>query len=220
MAGKAGEDIKARAKAAKFDERLALLGLMLDAITAELRKVNLAEQAQAELLSALKNVRMELTKPSAAADTSVQKQIDQLGRKIETGKLASTLSADAEYACRSAMAALEDMAVMLKEKAPADGTEAFKLLKAAFDDRTKALKKQADTAGKQLSNVFVFCQDVFDEGQEILILVTELTNCYTLRHVELKGNDTVVEDGAFEGCIGLECVDGFAMVLLPEIQRE
>ena len=40
------------------------------------------------------------------------------------------------------------------------------------------MKKQADTAGKQLSNVFVFCQDVFDEGQEILILVTELTISY------------------------------------------
>ena len=140
LAGKVGEDIKARAKAAKFDERLALLGLMLDAITAELRKVNLAEQAQAELLNALKNVRMELTKPSAAAGTSVQKQIDQLGRKIETGKLASTLSADTEYACHSAIAALEDMLLLLAEKSPADGTEAFKLMKTDFDNRTKALK--------------------------------------------------------------------------------
>lgn len=178
LAGKVGEDIKARAKAAKFDERLALLGLMLDAITAELRKVNLAEQAQAELLNALKNVRMELTKPSAAAGTSVQKQIDQLGRKIETGKLASTLSADTEYACHSAIAALEDMLLLLAEKSPADGTEAFKLMKTDFDNRTKALKKKADTAGKQLSNVFIFCEEVFAEGQEILILVTELTISY------------------------------------------
>lgn len=178
LAGKVGEDIKARAKAAKFDERLALLGLMLDAITAELRKVNLAEQAQAGLLNALKNVRMELTKPSAAAGTSVQKQIDQLGRKIETGKLASTLSADTEYACHSAIAALEDMLPLLAEKSPADGTEAFKLMKTDFDNRTKALKKKADTAGKQLSNVFIFCEEVFAEGQEILILVTELTISY------------------------------------------
>jgi len=182
LAGKAFDEIKSRAKAAKFDERLALLGLMLDAITAELRQVNLAEQAQTELLNALKNVRMELGRPNADAVTAVQKQISNLEKKIQTGKLASTLSADTEYACHSAIAALEDMAAMLKEKTPADGTEAFKLLKAEFDSRTKTLKKQADAAGKQLSNVFVFCEEVFDEGQEMLILVTELTISYYGAH--------------------------------------
>ena len=182
LAGKASNEIKSRAKAAKFDERLALLGLMLDAITGKLRQVNLAEQAQSELLNALKNVRMELTRPDAVADAAVRKQIDQLGRKIETGKLASTMSADAEYACHSAISALEDMAAMLKEKTPVDGTEAFKLLKAVFDDRTKQLKHQADAAGKQLSYVFIFCEEVFDEGQEMLILVTELTISYYGAH--------------------------------------
>ena len=80
------------------------------------------------------------------------------------------------------MAALEDMAVMLKEKAPADGTESFRLLKAAFDDRTKQLKQQAEAAGKLLSNVFVFCEEAFGEGQEMLILVTELTISYYGAH--------------------------------------
>ena len=39
-------------------------------------------------------------------------------------------------------------------------------------------QKQADAAGKKLSNVFIFCEEVFDEGQEMLILVTELTIGY------------------------------------------
>lgn len=182
LTGKVTDEIKDRAQRAKFDERLALLGLMLDAITAELRQVNLAEQAQMELLNALKNARMELTKPNADAVVAVQKQSDQLSKKIENGKLSSTLSSDTEYACHSAIAALEEMEQMLKEKAPADGMEAFKLLKADFDERTKQLKKTADAAGKQLSNVFVFCEDVFSEGQEMLILVTELTISYYGAH--------------------------------------
>jgi hypothetical protein len=182
LAGKATAAIKDRARVAKFDERLALLGLLLDAITGELKKVNLSEQALTELLNALKNVRMELARPNANAITSVQKQISNLEKKIQTGKLASTMSSDAEYACRSAMAMLEDMIALLKEKVPSDGTEAFKLLKAEFDSRTKVLKKQADAAGKQLSNVFIFCEEVFDEGQEMLILVTELTISYYGAH--------------------------------------
>ena len=182
LAGKTPAEIKDRAKVAKFDERLALLGLLLDAITDELKKVNLSEQTLTELLNALKNVRMELARPKADAVAAVQKQVSNLEKKIQTGKLASTMSADNEYSCRSAMAALEDMTALLKEKIPADGTEAFKLLKAEFDNRTKSLKKQGDAAGKQLSNVFLFCEEVFEEGQEMLILVTELTISYYGAH--------------------------------------
>ena len=61
---------------------------------------------------------------------------------------------------------------------PENGTAAFVLLKADFDKRTKALKKHAEDAGKKLSNMFKFCEDVFEEGQEMVILVTELTISY------------------------------------------
>ena len=182
LGGKATDEIRSRAKAAKFDERLALLGLTLDAITDELKQICLSEQGLTELLTALKNVRLELAGPAAAPLAAVEKQIDLLTKKIETGKLAATLSGDAEFACRTAIAVLDDMTALLKEKTPADGTEAFKLLKAAFDERTKALKKQAETAGKRLSNVFLFCEDVFGDGQEMLILVTELTISYYSAH--------------------------------------
>ncbi|MBR5265548.1 MAG: ATPase, partial [Clostridia bacterium] len=64
---------------------------------------------------------------------------------------------------------------MLEREAPENSAEAFKLLKADFDGKTKELKKLADKAGKCLSNVFVFCEKVFGEGHEMLILVTELT---------------------------------------------
>jgi len=40
LEGRVDESVKERAKAAKFDERLSLLGLLLDAITTELRTVN------------------------------------------------------------------------------------------------------------------------------------------------------------------------------------
>ncbi len=49
-------------------------------------------------------------------------------------------------------------------------------LKSAKAD--KALKKHAEDAGKKLSNMFKFCEDVFEEGQEMVILVTEFTISY------------------------------------------
>ena len=182
LEGKAPAAIKNRAKVAKFDERLALLGLLLDGITEKLKAVCLTEKGLTELLSALKNVRLELVRPNSNGETALQKQIAALQKRIETGKLASTLSQDDAYAFHSAIAAIEGMLPILKEKQPADGTAAFRLIKESFDTHTKNLKEQAETAGKQLSNVFSFCEEVFDEGQEMLILVTELTISYYGAH--------------------------------------
>jgi hypothetical protein len=178
LAGKAPVNIKERAGKAKFDERLALLGLLLDNTGEDLRQVSLTEQTLTEVMHGLKNARMEMLRPKSDAVSAVKKQIAALEKKIETGKLASTMSYDAEYACRSAAALMEEMIAVLKEKNPVTGDEAFKLIKAEFDKRTKALKKQAGDAGKKLSNAFLFSEEVFGEGQEMLILVTELTISY------------------------------------------
>ena len=80
LIGKATDEIKRRAKTAKFDERLALLGLVLDAITEELRQVNLAEQAQTVLMNAVKNVRMVLIRPKAESEAAVGKQFNLLNK--------------------------------------------------------------------------------------------------------------------------------------------
>lgn len=178
LAGKASDEIKQRAKDAKFDERLAILGLMLDGIANVLKDVTLTELTLTETLNALKIVKMELTKPKANGLDAVGKQIQLLKDKMEKGKLASSLSPDAEYACHSAISLLENMCAVLREKSPSDNMEAFKILKTEFDKHTKKLKKQAEQAGKQLTNVFEFSEEVFEEGQEILILVTELTISY------------------------------------------
>ena len=66
----------------------------------------------------------------------------------------------------------------MAQENPSDSETAFQILKSDFDKRTKALKKQAQEAGKKLSNLFQFCEEAFGEGQEMLILVTELSISY------------------------------------------
>ncbi len=56
-----------------------------------------------------------------------------------------------------------------------NGSEAFAMIKTNFSSKQKALKKSASAAGKRLSHMFHFCEEVFPDGQELLILVTELT---------------------------------------------
>lgn len=53
---------------------------------------------------------------------------------------------------------------------------------------TESFQEQTRKASGCLSNSFYFCEDVFEEGQEILVLVTELTeNEYTARFISQYG---------------------------------
>ena len=165
-------------KEEQLDERLSLLGLLLDAVTGELHAVCNEEKAQTELLAALKAVRLEIARPGSNAEAVMTKQIEQRRKTLESGKKSGSLSADDIYAQQSTVAALEAEKGMLQKERPGDGAAAFALLKADFDRRTGALKKHAEEAGKKLSNMFKFCEDVFEEGQEMVILVTELTISY------------------------------------------
>lgn len=180
--GNADAEIKSRAKAAKFDERLALLGLLIDGITEKLKACSNSEQVLSGLVTVLKNYRIEVAKPGAAPVAAMKKAILGKEKELEKGKLASSMSADAQYVCNSIISVLEEQKAMLISENPADGTSAFALVKADFDKRTKEFKKQVEAAGKQLSNIFVFCEEVFPEGQELLILVTELTISYYGAH--------------------------------------
>ena len=173
--GNAPAEIKDRARSAKFDELLALLGLLLDGTSEKLKGICLFEKSLTELLGALKHVKTDLALPGSEGEISLKKQIGALQKRLSAGKLASTLSPDDSYALHSAVAAMEAMLRILREKQPKNGNDAFILIKEAFDIQTWNLKKQADDAGKSLSNVFRFCEEVFDDGQELLILVTELT---------------------------------------------
>lgn len=175
LLGKVSDDIKSRAKKGKFDERLSLVGLLLDAVTTELKQVCLTEQAVTELLDILRNVKVQLSKPDADSIKSIEQPAAQIESKIKKGKLSSTISADTEYALHKAVAMLSSIKEELIKKEPADSTQAFKIVKSFFDKRVKEMKKQAEEAGKKLSNVFAFCEEVFADGQEMLILVTELT---------------------------------------------
>lgn len=180
--GKCPPDIRDRARNARFDERLALIGLLLDHITDVLRQVNAKEAAQLELLKALKAAKVELLSDKKNAHDTLTEQIDILQKRINRGKQSHSISSDTEYACRNAVAALKDMRRMLMEKPCKNGTEAFALLKSVYDGKTVLIKAQSEIARKKLSNIFKFCEETFGDGQEILIFVTELTISYDAAH--------------------------------------
>lgn len=182
LAGEPPDVIKKRAKNARFDERLSLLGLLLDAVTEELRSVYNEEKSQIELMTSLKSARIELVRPGANTEMIMSDLIARLEKDVKIGKRTGTLSTDVIFAKQRAAASLEAERSLLMRESPVGGSAAFTVLKSDFENRTKSLKKHADETGKKLSNMFRFCEEVFRDGQEMVILVTELTISYYGAH--------------------------------------
>ena len=138
-----------------------------------LREVVDEESLTAAYMAELKQLRLDLTNqtPGAALD----KHMDRLQRTMEQGRKAGSLSLAEQRQRQKLIALLRELKPKMKDLA---GAAAFKIAKEDFDARVKALESHAAQAGQQLSNVFRFCEEVFAEGQEMLILVTELTISY------------------------------------------
>ncbi len=166
LAGTAAEDIKRRAQEAKFDERLSLLGLLLDAMNQRTRDSLREEELLKRLLTVLKELKGIPTQELYAA---MEQRISVEKEAVENGRKSGAFSPEEVHLRLTFLQILE------QEQKRLESGEGFAILKTAFDNSVSEMKAHAKKVSEQMSNLFRFCEEVFREGQEILLLVTELT---------------------------------------------
>ena len=171
--GEKDEAILQRARAAKFDERYSLLGLMLDTVSREAGEVN-AEDTD---LMAVKTV---LADAIAAEDSAseISLQIDGLDKQMSGMRAAGSLSENAEASMLFRREVLKDC-LAAKDKDS---------IKKCFSERASDFERRRLETSAHMNNMFSFCEDAFGEGQELLVLVTELAaNPVTARFITCYG---------------------------------
>ena len=178
--GKATDDISSKAKKAKFDERYSLIGLLLDALNEKLRDVYRLEVLLKEVMTLIKTTKTKLTLKTYR--NTLMQQVTKIEDQISKGKLASSLSFEDEYKYRSTIKFINDFIEKSNIEEFNTDADLLKMIKAEFDNEVKNLKKLVTNSKTYLSNVFKFFEDVFDEGQEMFILVSELTISYYGAH--------------------------------------
>ena len=185
LLGKEDKKIKERARKAKFDERLSLIGLLIDGVTGNIKELCLYEQVLLELTTALKMIKAQTEKTETEMSALIDYQIKNAKKLIRDGKKASSISADKEFCLNELILLLYDEKKIIKRK---DSASDFSLIKADYNKKVEDLKKRVSEAQSMLENMFGFCDDVFPDGQELVILVTELTvNAYTARFISRHG---------------------------------
>ena len=166
----------ARAKAASFDERLSLVGMLLDRVQADMRET--CEQAAflSDLLAPLKAIK------AVAGEEKVEQILARLdkqaeGRKklLESLQTANSLSDEDRKKHRSVIQFLEKVRKELFVSDIVEGTDAFSYIKEQYDGAVGRLKQETARVQQELHHLFTFAEEAFAEGNEMLILVTELT---------------------------------------------
>ncbi len=182
-----------RARIAKFDERLALLGMLLDKIESEMKENLEFSDYLTDLMKLLKAVRAVYEKKSQHEEVDfialVQDQIHNRTHLMESMAAAGTLSSEEKRKNRLLITFLETQIKQLRMETNTDIEVAFSIIKAAFNAQVTQMKEENAKIQTRLHNLFAFSEVAFMDGNEMVVLVTELTvNTYSARFIGLYGS--------------------------------
>ena len=190
LAGTCSAQVKERARIAKFDERLSLLGMILDRLISEMRENLEMADYLSELMKPLKLMKAQENVSSVEEMlTLVAKQEESRRKLMDSMQKAGTLSGEEKKKQRAIIRFLEEGAKQIRLQGIATADEGFLLLKASFDKEVAVMKAENAKIQERLHNVFSFSEEAFMDGNEMVVLVTELTvNAYSSRFIGLYGS--------------------------------
>ena len=171
---------------APFDEKLSILGLLIDSLV------------QKRVLEELTTVRGALKRSAEMKTDAGENNAKYLlaGRRLlceqETERLkkARMLDRESERVERKVSARLREMEKLVSLEGNGDPRHDFTLLKQSFDAAETARKEEIAATDRHLTNSFRFLSATFGEGQEIVLFLSELTaGYYSLKFVNENGNE-------------------------------
>ncbi|MBQ3587904.1 MAG: AAA family ATPase [Oscillospiraceae bacterium] len=175
MDGEYGMTVKQKAVSAKFDERVMLISLLLDAINedtlAVVERINMIADARKLVRKFTKKAEIGDKKPIEVLNDLIADQKKDLDKRITAGNLT-----DQERRNRNAV--IEFLEKQMTGVMNVDAETAVTHIKSSYNALTREHKKEAKLTSARMDNAFRFVDDVFGDGQEMLILVTELTQNY------------------------------------------
>ena len=187
--GAASDAIVARAKEAEFDERLALISLMLDMLARSCDEVLEQEGVVLEVRDVLRDAKGELVRGGALVDDALGARVMRRERDLDRKTAAGTASAAYVRRERLVIRLLRDFAARcVIGKKPA-GEEAFAAIEAAYKEEVGKIQPAADRASLKIDHAFDFIDACFG-SRELLVFMAELaTRKATTQFVAHYGND-------------------------------
>ena len=166
-------EIAERARNARLDERMALLGLLLDALSPQAGDVMMQEQVLTETRDALRAVKPEIMAGADLAQ-SLEKTIEEHAeteRRIEEKGLRELGELRAAKRVTNMLKSCRNACTVAGTEA---GAAAFEIMHQEFRGYVGSFEAEVGSLRDKLENAFLFLEDAFGDGRETLLFTTEL----------------------------------------------
>ena len=177
LEGIVSEQAKDKARKADFDERLSLMGMLIDRMQQDIKDNMLNSEILSELMNPLRALKAKAESGAGvdelAALAGQQSQARQ--KATESLQKAGALSEREKRKGRYIVRFLADCEKTIRIGDAGNSGEAFAAIKEKFDTQVVSYKKDTEAVQKRMHYLFQFVEDTFGSGNEMLILVTECT---------------------------------------------
>lgn len=177
LEGIVSEQAKDKARKADFDERLSLMGMLIDRIQQDVKSNILESEVLSELMNPLRALKAKAEAGVSADELAALagQQSEARQKAMESLQKAGALSERDKRKNRFIVRFLADCERLVRIGDADDGVEAFAYVKDKFDAQVTDYKEDTEAVKERMHYLFSFVEDTFGSGNEMLILVTECT---------------------------------------------
>ncbi len=177
LAGTASEQAKDKARKADFDERLSLMGMLIDKIRQDIKENMQTSEYLHELMNPLKALKAKAEPGGSAAEISklLARQTEARTKSMESLQRAGALSLRDKQKDRAVIRFLSGAGKVMGSGEIKDAESAFLKVKDIFDGQVSDYKKDTGRVKERMHCLFCFVEDTFGSGNEMLLLMTEFT---------------------------------------------
>lgn len=178
LEGRPSEAAFARAKEAAFDERLSLLGMLLDRVQADMREVMETSAYLTDLRTLLLSVKGKCAEEAFDAEACgafLEELTERKKDRLHALERAGSLSREDRRKHNRCIRFLQEGKKALYTGETEDKHRVFEVLKARFESEVADMRLRTQETSDRLHALFSFVERAYTSGNEMLILVTELT---------------------------------------------
>ena len=171
--GDADSHIEKRAQKASFDEKVSIVGLLLEALQPQITENVLEEASLKELLPQLRELKGLL--PQCDPESFLLKMQEKWSSEQKKKDEAGNSTKDGRRLYRRKIRFINEALTEIRLSHTKTADETFTVIKKLFDQKVMVMKDECADISRQLDNLFTFAEKAFGDGNEMLILVSGLT---------------------------------------------
>ena len=189
LEGSASRTIVERAQEAAFDERVALLGLVLDALSSECSKALDQDKLVLALRDALREAKPKLLE-GASVEDAVMAPVREREAEIERKTAADTATQSLMRGEGLFVRKMRDIAAVCTRAGTESGPEAFQTVNATYRSEADSVEPLVKEVQAKVQNAIEFVEECFGDGREMLVFLAELsTRTTTTQFISKFGSE-------------------------------